>query len=88
MEEAQLRNGGVPPIPCWTKITIQRVRSAEFQAWLWGQRTHFRRGWPVLCTMFSSITGLYSLDAGSTFPGVTIKCLQTLSHVPWEQNGP
>lgn len=39
--------------------------------------------------MFSSITGFYSLDAGTHFPSCyNQKCFQRLPNVPWEAKLP
>ena len=46
-----------------------------------------RGGCPVHCRTFSSISGLYPLDASSTLPTVQpviINCPQTLLYVSWE----
>lgn len=44
------------------------------------------RGCPVRCEKFSSIPGLYPLDASGTPPH--LQCLQTLPNAPWGTESP
>lgn len=56
---------------------------------IWGQKILCHRGYCVQYKMFSSMPGLYPLDAGSTTTTScdNQKCVQTVPKVPWRQKG-
>lgn len=84
------RRGGICiSLCCLTrgKCVISFRQGFQFQRyWHFGPDHSLWRGCPVHCRIFSSIPGLYPLDASSTSRCNNQKCLQTLSNGPWGTN--